>query len=263
MGSEGTLGVITGLILKLIPHPKAVAGMAAVFPSMSMAMRAVSEIMRRGFLPSALEFMDHKCIGLVRDLLPFPAPQGQAAMLVIESDGAAGQVEAEVKAMADVCSELGATGILRARDQAEAGRVWAARRAVSLRIHDSAPLYMSEDIVVPLGSIAELAAELPGFEERFGLTVYAFGHAGDGNMHLNITAPDKSHKPRAMDGARAILARVLELGGTISGEHGIGEAKMPFVPMEIVPASMRLQKGIKRLFDPNLILNPGKLFEDI
>ncbi|EMG38292.1 FAD/FMN-dependent dehydrogenase [Desulfocurvibacter africanus PCS] len=263
VGSEGTLGIITGLTLKLIPHPKAVAGMAAVFPSMASAMRAVSEIMRRGFLPSALEFMDYKCIGLVRDLLPFPAPEGQAAMLVIESDGAAEQVGGDIEAMAAVCSELGAAGILRARDQAEAGRVWAARRAVSLRIHDSAPLYMSEDIVVPLGNIAELAAELPGFEERFGLKVYAFGHAGDGNMHLNVTAPDKSHKPLAMEGARAILARVLELGGTISGEHGIGEAKMPFVPMELSPASMRLQKGIKRLFDPNLILNPGKIFEDL
>ncbi len=263
VGSEGTLGVITGLTLKLIPHPKAVAGMAAVFPRMTAAMRAVSEIMRRGFLPSALEFMDHKCIGLVRDLLPFPAPAGEAAMLVIESDGAPGQVEAEIKAMAEVCTQMGATGILRARDQAESGRVWAARRAVSLRIHESAPMYMSEDVVVPIGRIAELAADLPAIEDRFGLTVYAFGHAGDGNIHLNITAPDTSLKPRAEEGARAMLARVLELGGTISGEHGIGEAKMGFVPMELSPVSMRLQKGIKRLFDPNLILNPGKLFEDL
>lgn len=263
VGSEGTLGIITGLTLKLIPHPQAVAGMAAIFPSMATAMRTVSEIMRRGFLPSALEFMDHKCIDLVRDLLPFPAPQGQAAMLVIESDGAAGQVEAEVRAMAGVCSELGATGILRARDQAESARVWAARRSVSLRIHESAPLYMSEDVVVPIGRIAELAAGLPDIEERFGLTVYAFGHAGDGNIHLNITAPDTSLRPQAEQGARALLARVLELGGTISGEHGIGEAKMGFVDMELSPASLRLQKGIKRLFDPNLILNPGKLFEGI
>jgi len=263
VGSEGTLGVITSLCLKLIPHPKAVAGMAAIFPSMDAAMRAVSAIMNRGFLPSALEFMDHKCIGLVRDLLPFPTPQGQAAMLVIESDGAAGQVESEVQAMAAVCNELGATSILRARDAAESDRVWAARRAVSLRIHESAPLYMSEDVVVPIGRIAELAAELAAFEKRFGLAIYAFGHAGDGNIHLNITAPDMSLRPRAEEGARAMLARVLELGGTISGEHGIGQAKMDFVPMEVGPESLRLQMGIKRLFDPRLILNPGKIFQGL
>ncbi|MBN1141584.1 MAG: FAD-binding protein, partial [Deltaproteobacteria bacterium] len=180
IGSEGTLGVITGLTLKLIPHPAAVAGMAVIFPDMGVATGAVAEIMSRGYLPCAIEFMDHQCLELVRDQLPFPT-SGQEAMLLLESDGPESQIALEMEAMGAICRQLGAKHLLPARDQKERARLWEVRRMVSLRIHDTAGLYIPEDVVVPLSRIADLIAALPALERKYRLKIYSFGHAGDGN----------------------------------------------------------------------------------
>ena len=262
IGSEGTLGIITALTLKLIPHPPAVGNLTAVFSDLPTAMQAVTAVMGRGHLPSAIEFMDHKCLELLGDLLPFPVPGEQASLLIIETDGAADQIGAEIGKIAAICRETGARELLPAADEAERARIWEVRRQISLRIHDHAALYISEDVAVPIGRIADLVAELPAFEARYGLFIYAFGHAGDGNIHLNVTAADREHLPRVERGITALPRLVLEMGGTISGEHGIGEAKKRFLPLELSPESIRLQQGIKRLFDPRLILNPGKIFPD-
>jgi len=259
VGSEGTLGIITALTLKLIPHPASVGGMAVIFPDMRAATRAVSEIMSRGHLPCAIEFMDHQCLDLVREQLPF-ATGGQDAMLLLESDGPAAQVAADMEAMGGICAEIGASHLLPAVDDKERAGLWEVRRMVSLRIHETAGLYIPEDVVVPLNRIADLVAALPDLEKRFGLKIYAFGHAGDGNIHLNITAESKELASQADAGVVEVLELVLKMGGTMSGEHGVGLAKRPYLTMELSPASIRLQEGIKRVFDPNDILNPGKIF---
>ena len=260
VGSEGTLGVITKLILRLIPHPAAVTTMVALFPKLDPAMEAVTTILMRGHCPSALEFLDYRCLELVGDLLPFQGAKGIGAMLLVEADGEPERIQREIEAMGEVCLEGGASDVLMAPDEARRTRMWDVRKAVSLRIEERYPLDVFEDVVVPLGRIAELVACLPEYEKACGMTIYCFGHAGDGNIHLNITADSREAAPRVEGGVREILKRVLAMGGTISGEHGVGIAKQRFLPLELSPESIRLQRAIKLLFDPNLILNPGKVF---
>lgn len=260
VGSEGTLGVITKLILRLIPHPAAVTTMVALFPKLDPAMEAVTTILMRGHCPSALEFLDYRCLELVGDLLPFQGVKGTGAMLLVEADGEPERIQREIEAMGEVCLEGGASDVLMAPDEARRTRMWDVRKAVSLRIEERYPLDVFEDVVVPLGRIAELVACLPEYEKACGMTIYCFGHAGDGNIHLNITADSREAAPRVEEGVREILKRVLEMGGTMSGEHGVGIAKQRFLPLELSPESIHLQRAIKLLFDPNLILNPGKVF---
>ena len=260
VGSEGTLAVITGLTLKLIPHPPAVAGMAAVFPDLTRAMQAVSTIMARGHLPSAIEFLDHQCLALVGDLLPFRVADPLASLLIVEADGAVEQVGTDMELIGDICREIGATNLIKAMSPEDRERIWDVRRQVSLRIHDHAAVYVPEDVAVPIGRIAALVGALPALEKAHGINIYAFGHAGDGNIHLNLTA-DSLAKTRQMEECiKEVLSLVVGMGGTISGEHGIGSAKMEYLPLELSEDSVELQVGLKRLFDPNLILNPGKLF---
>ena len=136
------------------------------------------------------------------------------------------------------------------------------RRSVSTRIHETCAVYIPEDIAVPIGRIAEMVAAMPEVEERFGVVIYAFGHAGDGNIHLNLTSPDEAARPRVEQAAEECVRLALALGGTMSGEHGVGLAKRHLLPLEIAPVSLKVQKGIKNLLDPNNVLNPGKLFPE-
>jgi len=262
VGSEGTLGVITALTLKLIPHPAAVSGCAALFADMHAAMAAVSHIMIRGHLPSAIEFMDHRCLHLVADLLPFDLPDDKASLLLIETDGVQAQIQREIDVIAGLCRDMGAVRLLPAPDPAERERIWAVRRQISLRIQENADIYFPEDIAVPIGRIAEFIDTLPRIEADYDVTAYAFGHAGDGNIHVSLCAERTKNPRRVEAGVTAVFDLALQMGGTISGEHGIGEAKKKFLPMELSSESIRLQRGIKRLFDPHLILNPGKIFPD-
>ena len=260
VGCEGTLAVITALTLKLIPRPPATVGALCAFASMGAAMRAVARIMAEGHLPSAIEFLDHRCLALVGELLPFALPTGKPSLLLMELDGPAEQIGPEMETVIGLAREEGAIHVLSAPNEQDRQQIWEVRRQVSLRIHDHAVLYIPEDVAVPLSAIARLVDALPDFEARYGIEIFAFGHAGDGNIHLNITTQDPARQPRAEQGVKALLEMVLELGGTISGEHGIGLAKKEFLPLELSPASIRLQQGIKQLFDPNQILNPGKIF---
>ncbi len=260
VGSEGTLGVITALTLKLIPLPPATVGALCAFASMGDAMRGVARIMAEGHLPSAIEFLDHRCLDLVGELLPFALPSGKPSLLMIELDGPEDQIAAELQRVLALATEEGAFETLRAANERERQQVWDVRRQVSLRTRDYAALLISEDVAVPLSAIAPLVDALPEYERDYPLEIFAFGHAGDGNIHLNIATQDATQKPRVMEGVRALLKLVLSLGGTISGEHGIGLAKRELISMELAPISIELQKGIKHLFDPNQILNPGKIF---
>ncbi|MBI9091745.1 MAG: FAD-binding protein [Desulfobacterium sp.] len=260
VGAEGTLGIITALTLKLIPKVSATTCIMAVFHDMVTAMEAVSTVMANGHLPSAIEFMDHRCLDLVGEMLPVALPPGKPSVLIIEIDGNKGRIQEEIQDIAGRCTAMGAFHIIPAPHDAEREKIWEVRRQVSLRIHDYAPLYVSEDVAVPLSAIADLVNRLPGFEKQYKLEIFAFGHAGDGNIHLNVTAQNRDIIPLVNQGIRALLQLVLDLGGTISGEHGIGIAKKEFIAMELSATSLALQKGMKRLFDPNNILNPGKIF---
>ena len=261
LGSEGTLGVITKLILKLIPHPQTITTMIAFFPSLTSAMDAVTTILVRGHVPCAVEFLDDRCLEITGDLLPFEEARSAKAMLIIETDGAQRVIEQEMEVIGEICMELDAVNVVMAPDSLKRARIWEVRREVSLRIEDRCPLYLHEDIVVPIGKIADLVGCLRGLEERHGIKIYSFGHAGDGNIHVNITAEDRKYRDKAEKGIVDLLKRVLSMGGTISGEHGIGVAKKRFLPMELSAESIRIQKEIKQVFDPRQILNPGKIFE--
>ena len=260
VGSEGTLGIITKLIVKLVPLPPAVTTLVALFSDLQSPMRAVTALLTSGHLPSALEFMDHQCLELVGDLLPFAGVKDSKAFLLIETDGAPGVIDREIEKMGEVCLEHEAVDVFLAPDSYKRAQMWEVRRQVSLRIEEHAAVYIPEDVVVPLGRIAEFVDKLPDLARSFGMKIYSFGHAGDGNIHLNITAESRELTGQIEQGIEAVLKLVLAMGGTISGEHGIGFVKKHLLPLELSPENIRLQKGIKRIFDPNLILNPGKVF---
>lgn len=260
VGSEGTLAIITSLTLKLLAKPPATTGMMCIFSNMVSAMNCVAAIMVEGHLPSAIEFLDHKCLSLVGELLPFSLPGEKPSILIIEIDGPQHQIEGEIDAICSIASKEGAVELIQAPRKEDRDTIWAVRRQVSLRIHDYAALYIPEDIAVPLSAIADLVDALPFYEEKYGIEVFAFGHAGDGNIHLNITTQDLESEDRARAGTKALLELTLSLQGTISGEHGIGIAKAEYLPLELAKGSIELQKDIKKLFDPNMVLNPGKIF---
>lgn len=261
VGSEGTLGVITRLMLKLIPAPPAVTTLVALFPDLPAAMRSVSATLARGHVPCALEFLDRHCLELVGDLLPFEGVAEAGAFLLVELDGPPALIDREIEDVGEICMECDAVDALLAPDSYKRARMWEVRKEVSLRVERDSPLYIPEDVAVPIARIADLVSGLPEFETRYGMKIYSFGHAGDGNIHLNITAESPEAGERVEEGINALLKEVVSMGGTISGEHGIGLTKKRFLSLELSPASIRLQRGIKRLFDPNLILNPGKIFE--
>ena len=262
VGSEGTLGIITALTLKLLAKPAATTGMMCVFNDMVAAMNCVTAIMGQGYLPSAIEFLDHKCLSLVGELLPFSLPGDKPSILIIEVDGPQRQIAIEMEAICSIARAEAAIELIEASRAEEREKIWAVRRQVSLRIHEYAKLYIPEDIVVPLTAIAQLVDALPFYEEKYGIEVFAFGHAGDGNIHLNITTQDPAQEAKAHEGTRALLELTLSLQGTISGEHGIGIAKSRYLSMELSENSIELQRNIKKLFDPNLVLNPGKIFPE-
>jgi glycolate oxidase subunit GlcD len=260
VGSEGTLGVITGLTLRLIPHPPAVTTLVALFSGLRQAMEAVRTLLMKGHIPCAAEFLDRRCLELVGDMLPFPGAREAGALLLIEADGDPEVISREIEAIGMICSDGGAGQVLMAPDARRREQMWEVRRAVSLRIEEKYPVDLHEDVVVPLGRIADFVAGLPEFERRHGMKIYSFGHAGDGNIHLNITADRPDARERVEAGIEEILKRVLALGGTMSGEHGIGYLKKTFLPLELSPQSMEIQRAIKMIFDPANILNPGKIF---
>jgi D-lactate dehydrogenase (cytochrome) len=259
IGSEGTLGVITKLYLKLIPYPPAITTLIALFPDLTSAMTAVSAVLTAGFIPCAMEFLDRRCLELIGDLLPFEGVNESGSFLMIEMDGTRDVIGRQIKGAGKICKQCGAVNVLFAPDNRKREQMWEVRRQVSLRIVHGSVLCIPEDIVVPLGSLAGFVERLEPLERKFGFKIYCFGHAGDGNIHLNITA-ESLDDPAIQKGIEAILVEVLSMGGTISGEHGIGIAKKKFLPMELSREVIRLQKEIKRIFDPNMILNPGKLF---
>lgn len=261
VGSEGTLGIITKLFLKLIPNPPAVTTLVSLFRDLRDAMRATTAILAAGHTPCALEFLDGNCLELVGDLLPFEGVRESGAFLLAELDGNPTVISREIEEVGEICLECDAVNVLLAPDSHKRARMWEVRKEVSLRIERNSALYVPEDVAVPVGAIADFAVGLAEVERRYGMKIYSFGHAGDGNLHLNITSDSVMAAARLEKGVLELLKRTIAIGGTISGEHGIGIEKKRFLPLELSPESIRIQRGIKRLFDPNFILNPGKMFD--
>jgi len=262
VGSEGTLAVMTSIILRLIPKPAGKKTMLAFFPDVPLTVRAVSRIIRSKIIPTTLEFMDRLCIDCVRDELELSIPSDANALLLIEVDGDQGLVERESRKVEEICGGSGAIYFRAALGKEEAERLWEARRNVSPSLPKLRPHKVSQDIVVPRSRLAELVSFLDLLGKKYRLPIPAFGHAGDGNIHVNIML-DKSNPREVEDtdnAVRDLFEKVLEMGGTISGEHGVGITKAPYLGMEISKPAIALMSRLKKAFDPRGILNPGKIF---
>ena len=262
VGSEGTLAVITEATLRLIPKPEITRTMMALFHSVAEAVRAVSRILQSKIIPTALELMDSLCIGCVRDQLPQSISTPCEALLLIEVDGDRSLTKKEMKRIRDVCLGCGAFQFLAPSRKREAEKLWEARRNVSPSVYKLKPDKVSEDIVVPRSRMAELVLFLEELRRKYHLPIPAYGHAGDGNIHVNIMY-DKSI-PEEVDRLRKVIPelfrRVVEMRGTLSGEHGIGLTKAPYLEMELSKEVVELSVRLKKAFDPKGILNPGKIF---
>lgn len=262
VGSEGTLGIFTEVTLRLIPAPPARRTMSAAFNSLDRAAETVTAILYSGVVPSALELMDQKSINYVEDYLGLGLPRHAEAMLIIEVDGMPEAVEAEASRVAAACRKMMVDDFKIACDSEEADQLWKARRAVSPAISRVRPTKIGEDISVPRSAIPAMIREIRKIGERFNLPIVIFGHAGDGNLHPNILT-DKRNKlemERAEGAIRAIFEAAVCLGGTLSGEHGVGVAKQEFIAMDLSPQTVNFMKAVKKAVDPAGILNPGKIF---
>ncbi|MFW6335124.1 MAG: FAD-binding oxidoreductase, partial [Desulfosalsimonas sp.] len=240
---------------------EAVYTLSAVFADMEEAAACVVSIMRSGIVPRALEYMDKNAIECVRSYLGEAIPEDAGAMLIIETDGSPGEAREAAERIFSVLTDQGAGQVERAGSRHEADRLWKARKAVSPALYKYGPDKINEDIVVPRSRLPEMVERIRDLGQSTGLTMVSFGHAGDGNIHFNIMY-DRSRPEQQVAASRAvdeIFDYTLELGGTISGEHGVGIAKSSYMGKEITPATLALMKRIKAAFDPAGILNPGKM----
>lgn len=263
VGSEGTLGIVTEVILKLVPLPKARVTATAAFPRLAQASEAVARIMASGILPCTVELMDGTTINVVEDFLQAGLPRQAEALLLLEQDGSdEATARRDVESMAQICRELGGSSVQVARNAAEREALWAARRAVSPALGRLRPNKLGEDIVVPKSQVPAMIAEVGEIAQRHGVPIPVFGHAGDGNLHPNILFdlrnPEEVRKVELA--ARDIFRAAIRLGGTLSGEHGIGTLKREFMEEAQGSTVVELARGIKKVFDPQGLLNPGKLY---
>ena len=263
IGSEGTLGVITQVLLKLLPRPAARATLLATFAQMNAAAETVSAIIAAKIIPCTLEFLDRKTIRCVEDFAHVGLPTEAAALLLIETDGHPAAVAEEIARIEALCRAHGATTLKRAADAAEATRLATARRSAFSALARLRPTTILEDVTVPRSELATMIRFVEETAARHRLEVATFGHFGDGNLHPTFLTDerDAAEMHRVEEALKEIFAQALALGGTITGEHGVGVAKRPFLRGQLGDASYALLKAVKRALDPNGILNPGKVSE--
>lgn len=262
-GSEGTLGIITEATFRLLSLPPAKETILAVFDSVLTAGQAVHRIRSGSVLPAKIEMMDNWLIRRIEANMPMGLPLSADAILLFELHGVPETAEQEAREVMRLCRETGATEVRLAQDDREAASFWAARRAAFSAIYGSAPTILMEDITVPTSRIPALIAFLKNLQQESGFEIVLVGHAGDGNLHPCILTDrnDTAHFRRAKEAVQKIYSKALELGGAISGEHGIGLEKQPYLSQALSAEVIQLMKEIKQAFDPRGILNPGKIWE--
>jgi len=261
VASEGTLGVFDKIILKLVPPAQAAKSMMAIFPSMKAASETVAAIIANKIVPATLEMMDNFTIQTVENFRGAGLPTDAAALLLIEVDGHPAQVEDEAAVVEKICKENGATELKVAKDAAERDAVWQARRDALPALAKLKPTCVLEDATVPRSKIPAMIEALEDISKKLDLTIGTFGHAGDGNLHPTILCDKRDHAEfeRVEKGIDMIFDRALALGGTLSGEHGIGMAKSKYLEMETSKATIEYAHRMKSVLDPKGILNPGKI----
>ena len=259
VGSEGTLAVIVEATLKLTPLPKHTGGLTAEFTDTASCARAIAAIMAQPYTPSALEFLDNGALNLIRGRHKNLLPENARAYLMIEVDGSQQEIVEATEAILLACQ---VEGLIEAKRAEDTKALWAARKALSPLLKDIAPKKINEDIAVPVSHLPELLTGLEKLASQYQISNVNFGHAGNGNIHVNLLVnPENADEmKRAYECLDEVFSLVLSLQGTLSGEHGVGMAKRPFISREIDETTMNLMKAVKLTFDPNNILNPGKLF---
>jgi glycolate oxidase len=263
VGSEGTLAIITKITLRLVPQPPARATLSAAFIDVRRAVEAVTRLIQRRVVPSAIELVDDDSLRAVAAYVGRQVvPEGAHALIIVECDGTPAAVEEELQRAASACADAGGVNMTQATTEAERDELWRVRRQLSLALRATGLLKINHDVVVPRGRVPELFDTIGELKRRHRLQIASFGHAGDGNIHVNlmVNRADGDERARASRAERELFERVVALEGSISGEHGIGFAKAKYLPLELSPDEIALMKRIKAAFDPNNILNPGKIF---
>lgn len=261
IGSEGTLGIFTKLILRVLPLPESKATFMLTFKTMTKATELVTRILAHGISPCTLEYMDKTALSTVRDHIPLTLPDKTAALILLEIDGTMQEVERQTKKLEEYMARHD-IDYRKATGDKDYDELWKARRSISPATFSLKPHKISEDIVVPRSRIPDLVEFTEKLASSLDLTILTFGHAGDGNIHVNIMV-DKANEHEYRNGIAArekLFEYVIDQNGTLSGEHGVGITKSPFLTLELDPVAISLMQGIKQLFDPNNILNPGKIF---
>jgi glycolate oxidase len=261
VGSEGTLGLITEAIVRLIPKPKARRSMMAVFFDLEKAGVAVSEIIKSHIIPATLEIMDGMTIRCVEETAQVGLPVGAEAVLLIEVDGNEAQVAEDAEKAAKICEECGADSVRTAKTDAQRDGLWAARRAALPALVKMAPTTILEDATVPRSKVPDMLRAIKEIAQKYSVKIGTFGHAGDGNLHPTLLADEGNEEEmkRVHAAIDEIFAAALNLGGTLSGEHGIGLAKLKYMEDQFGETGLAAMLKVKKAFDPQNILNPGKL----
>jgi glycolate oxidase len=262
-GSEGTLGVITKITVRLLPLPPAAKTMMAVFDKTEVAAEAISDILASGLIPAKIEFVDNFVIRRIEEMTPMGLPVDARVLLLLQSDGSPAAVEVEAQQILDILKKNGAKEARAAKDDAEAAMFWKARSAGFAAVFGAAHTVLAEDVAVPRDKLAEFTRRLDDISERSGFFIQYLGHAGDGNLHPSIFTDirNKEEFARAEETMGEIFKAAMALGGVLSGEHGIGLEKQRFLKEAMDPRAIEIMKGIKKILDPHSILNPGKIWE--
>ena len=263
VGSEGTLGVITKILLKLVPKPKAKKTLLATFARMDAAAETVSAIIAEKIIPCTLEFLDKITIRCVEGFAKVGLPLDAEAVLLMETDGHPAACEDEAQKMEEIARRCGAVSVIVAKDADEAARLATARRSAFSALARESPTTILEDATVPRSELAKMINFIQSTGEKYKLRIGTFGHMGDGNLHPTFLTDEKNHEEmtRVELAMHEIFDYAISLGGTITGEHGVGLAKKPFLPKALGNTSLGVMKLLKRALDPDGILNPGKIFD--